>query len=277
MNLLNLKSWSERRQVLAIIVMAGTLLFLLWFFLLLPQSRTRSRLTRDISQMRQQLEQKNALLGQDTLLRRKQIEFERNEALLAEWKETTERLSAFTNRQELVAARIGHIDFKVALFDVRQRLRNKSKALDISLPYDLGMADSVSGNEDARKLMLQLRAVETLVDLALDQKINTLRHVQPLAPVRHDAEGSQESFFEEYPVRVEFFGSMENLYDLLRATLAPQHMFVLRNVKIEAPARDRPEALNISLVMGALVFLKSPEEMRLAPAKATRQMSPMGY
>lgn len=277
MNTLKLKTaWSERQQVVAIILMAGVVIFALWFFLLSPLNRRRHRLEKEIEGMRSELARKNYLLGEESLLKEMEEEEKYNRLLHKEWVSTASHLAAFPEHQGLLDSKVGHIDFKVALFDTRQRLLQESRALNISLPHDLGMDDAVHSNEDARRLMLQLRTVEKLVDLALDLKINMLRSIEPLPPVPHMA-GSREEFLEEYPVRMEFYGNLENLYHLFRAVLEPEHVFALRRLRVEAVSPNKPDLLSIDVVMSALVFLKEPDEFVPTPKEIMRPLSPMGY
>lgn len=277
MNTIKLKSWSERQQVVAVILMAGLLIFLLWFFLLTPLNRRRRRLERDIENIRGELAQKNYLLGEPVLRDKKQAAREANIALGREWQDVVERVAAFAGPEDLPPSKVGHIDYKVALFDVRHRLLKKSRETRISLPHDLGMDDAVHSDADARKLMLQLRAVEKLVDLTLDAKISMLRHIVPLAPLRYAAGPKEEVYLEEFPVRVEFFATHENVYDLLHAILVPGQVFALRNLRVETAAGGRQQLLSVTAEMSALVFLKKPEELDLAPSGKVMRMGPMGY
>lgn len=277
MNVLKLKSWSERQQVVAVILMAGAAIFALWFFLLTPLNRQRHRLEKEIEGMRSQLAAKNYLLGEEVLQKKRKEKHEHNRYIRKEWTAMASRLAAFPNEEELVESHVGHIDFKVALFDVRQRLLKKSRALNISLPHDLGMDDAVHSDEDARKLMLQLRTVEKLVDLTFDLKISMLRHIEPLPPMLHVAGSKGEAFLEEYPVRVKFYGSLENLFNLFQAVLEPDHVFAFRHLRIEAVSRKRLDLLSINAVMSALLFLKDPDELAPASTKTIFRTSPMGY
>ena len=283
MNVLRLKTWSERQQVLAIILMAGAIIFAIYFFLLLPQNQRRRRLTRDISGMRSQLQQQNYLMGESALRKERDEEDGHNHNLCTQWTNLAARLAAFSNQAELAKSYVGHIDFKVALFDVRRRLQHKSQELGISLPHHLGMDDEVRSNEDARQLMLQLRAVEKLVDMALDLKINMLRSIEPMPQILHRVGGSGteedpgDTYLEEYPVQVEFFGSFENLYDLLYAILEPEHVFVLRRLRVESTSYASPGLLTMKAMLSALVFTKGPEDTLPTRVASARRRTPTGY
>lgn len=280
MNSFRLNLWSERQQVAAVILMAGAVIFALWFFLLAPLNARRQRLERETRDMRAQLAMKNYLLGERVLQRKLTHEQQVYGQLLDEWQTALHRLSAIPETERAILARVDNIDYKVALLDVRRRLAEKSRALNIKLPHDLGMDEAVESSQDARELMLQLRAVESLVELTLDRKIRLLHRIEPLPPVLHHAQTGNKPFFEEYPVRIEFWGTLENLYDLVRESLGEERIFVVRNFRVEKAGRDArdPELLNVSAVLSALVFLADPEEL-LDVAQRRQQVidfSPLG-
>ena len=280
MNPLRREAWSERQQVVAIILMAGAMIFALWFFLLTPLNRRRQNMENDIESLRAELASKDYLLGEGVLRGKLNDAEQRHDYLLSQWSNATARLTTFSNQQELVDSHVGRIDFKVALFDVRQRLLKKSRSLKIRLPHDLGIDMAVQSNEDARRLMLQLRTVEKLVDLALDLKIDMLRHIEPLLPVKHAAGEGRESFIEEYPVRLEFFGSLEDVYELFAAIFQPGHVFALKHLRVESASRNKPELLSVNATLSGLLFLKGPEAFTPTPRRRTltpTRTRPTGY
>lgn len=269
--------WSERQQVLAIIVMASLVMFLLWYFLMLPQNRRRARMSKEVNRMRTELRQKNYFLGEPALRAERNREQETVDMLMREWEALSARLAAFPDQHGLAPSEVAHIDYKVALFEVRTRLLKKSREAGIGLPHDLGMNDEVASSEDARKLLLQLRSVEKMVDLALSMKISRLQNIDPLPPIEHATEGKGKAFLEEYPIRLEFFGTIESVYDLLERALRPDSMFVLRNLRVETPSREDSTTLRIRTTLGALVFMDKLDYV-LGPPPVTRQRTvPMGH
>jgi len=185
-------------------------------------------------------------------------------------------MSTFPDAAELLKTDIGRIEFKVALFDTQQRLLRKSRQLRIGLPHDIGMDGSVGGNEDARSMMFQLRALEKLVDFALDLKIGMVQKVEPLPVISHTIGDNNEVYLQEYPVGIEFLGSLENLYDLFYAVLEPDRVFILRHLQTETPEDNSGNPLKISAVMSALVFSKKPTEISEQQIKI-RPLKPLGY
>ncbi|MEI6787283.1 MAG: hypothetical protein WCL49_02275 [bacterium] len=257
---------SERQQVVAIILAIGAILFILWYFLLLPMNRQRQQMEQDIDGMASELAQKNYLTGEDALQRKLDKEICHYQNLQKEWQETVTRLGTQIPGDDTTSS-VANIDFKVTLFTVRQRLLQKSRTLGISLPNDLGVDETIVSNEDAFQRMLQLRVVEKLVDLALDLKIKTVRGIRPLPPVAHRMGINQGEYFREYPLELNLYGTQDNLYELLDVVMEPGHVFVLSRLRVEPAGRGRPDLLNIRAVMSALVFLKNPEDLASTPIK----------
>ena len=272
MNGTQIKPWLERRQVLATILLGGIVISAVLALPLSALHHKSSLLEERIEGMRAQLAMKNYLLGEKALEEKKTAEQARTATLVNDWHRMVSRVSVLQRNGE--DSNVGHIDFKVKLFDVRQRLLKKSNALNISLPSDLGVDDAIHSDEDARKRMLQLRTVEMLVNLALDLKIVTLRNIDPLPPVLHRMD--KTGFMEEYPVQMEFSGDTENVYALLKGVIEPGSTFALKHVRIET-AQGKPGLLNVNVVLSSLVFIKDPGEMPLIFQPVAGRSKPMGY
>lgn len=268
---------SERQQVALIIGVGGAALFLLWYFLLMPMNARRHRLEQQIASMSNELAQRNYLLGEDALGEKKVAAAANLRRLQEEWLGTVGQLNAFTNGEVGAKSEIGHIDFKVALFDTRQRLLGKSRALGISLPHDFGVEEPVDSDEDPRQRMLELRVVERLVDLVLDQKIKTVREVTPKPAITHTVGSDRKVFLQEYPLEITFYGSTENLYALLGSILQPEHVFVVRSLRAEAASRNSPGLLSVRAVISALVFADNLAELTPPPAPGATRARVRGY
>ncbi len=266
--------WSERQQVVAIILGMAIILTVLCFLLLLPVVRQRKQLEADIANKTAELMQKNYFEGEDALQRRLDSEQRRYAALTNDWQKTVLRLGALAGDESVAPGEVAHIDFKVALFSVRQRLIDKSRKLGAKLPRDLSVDETVESNEDASQRMLQLRVVEKLVDLSLDLKIKTVRETQPLPPIIHRAGAKEEVFFIEYPLELDLYGTLDNLYELLGVVTDPEHVFVLRSLRVEPAGNSGADLLNIKAVMSALVFMKHPSEITGAAAAAATRTAP---
>ena len=170
-----------------------------------------------------------------------------------EWARTAEGLATFPNQALMRDAEVNLIDYKSYLYDIRERLREKSKELKIQLlPGDLGMDEEISSGEAVRVRMLQLRAVEKLADLTLDRQIQRLVEIYPLEPVAHlDEKGART--FEEYPVRLECDVDFEHLYTFFQSTFEEGQIFTFRNVRVESGPTFVAK-LRVKAVLSALLF-----------------------
>lgn len=252
---------TERQQLLAIIVGALLALLALWHFLLAPQYRERDQLEQEIQEIARSLRARN-MLHQEGPLQNQLLEHERRVRQLSEqWEQTADRLAGFPDHHNLTREDVGRIDYKSALFAVRERLRAKANEIDIPLPEALGMADVITTEEDTRTLMLQLRAAERLADLALDLRIVEIQHIEPLAPIHHAIREDGAPYLEEYPVRMVFHGTMRNMHSLFQAILTHDNVFGFRNFRVDRkPIAEQTDVLEIDLVLSSLLFRQDADQ-----------------
>ncbi len=246
------RSISERQQVVLIITLSVLGILALWFFLLRPQAERRAEIDRKWTKHRNS---RYANMSKDDLLNEQKTVEQSFARVQEEWNEIRKRLSTYTKTEALVGANVGKIDYKVELLNERARLAEKSNLLGIELiPRNLGMEESVTAQEDARVLMLQLRAIEKLADLALDRRIARLIAIEPQAPIHHHRkDGDRAVFLEEYPVKAEFDISLEALYDLLHAVFEKNRVFVFRQLRVNTGVRENAP-LRVSAIMSAVIL-----------------------
>lgn len=241
---------TERTQVVLILLLTLGTLCATWYFLLRPQSQMNEeivRLRRDLAASKYAHENIPGLL--------KVVAVEQANALRLEqeWTQTAERLATFANQAALRRAEVGRIDYKVELFNTRKRLGEKSERLAIQLiPVDLGMEDALLSRDMVRERMLQLKAVEKLADLTLDRRIERLISIRPLPSKAYKAQDGRFCF-DEYPVRVEFDVSFDNLYVLFQSVFEENRVFVFRAIRI-ASGMQPNDPVRVKAVMSALVF-----------------------
>ena len=242
---------SERQQVLLIIPVAIIVMVTIWIWVLSPQFARR----REIEALRAQLASSAyAHVSLENLARIEAHEQALGSRLDDEWSRTVARLATFENQKDLRVSEFGRIDYKMELYKARMRLSRRSEELGIALiPQDLGLQDVLGGTDaEVRIRMLQLRAVEKLVDLTLSRRIQKLHASHPLAPVTPMGP-DRKPLVSEYPVRAEFDVGFDDLYLLFQAIFEQHQIFVFRNLRIEAgPTQQAP--LRISGVMSALLF-----------------------
>jgi len=276
MKLLQPNTWNERQQVVAIIAATVAIIAALWFLALLPQNVTRRSIERQIREKRAELERKRLLFSEDVLREMKRAEVETSRQLEAEWKRMTERLSVIEPLGEDGEGRVGHIDFKVALYEARFRMNRKARNLGIELPRNLGMEETVPSGEDARKLLFQLRALERLTDLALDLKVGGIRELEPLPPIRHAGPGGAV-FLEEYPVRVRFEGDIRKVFEWFDSTLQSNRTFAVRGFRVDGSPKGAPTVLTVTAIMSALHFPRELSDVIGPPEEKVLYTTPLGH
>jgi len=89
MNQAELTELAKRQQVPVVVLIAGAILFALWYFPLYQQRQMRAKKEGDIKNMRNQLARKGLLLGEEALLKKKNDENKYKRVLLQEWKDTS--------------------------------------------------------------------------------------------------------------------------------------------------------------------------------------------
>ncbi len=241
---------SERQQVALILFFALLGLVLVWTLLLRPQARIRA----ENEQIREQLaSSRYANLTMDSLKEVAALETQAEKRLQDEWRAARARLATFSNQNTLRKSDVARIDYKVELFNIRLRLRAKSDSLGIPLlPVDLGLDEALTTNDQIRDRMLQLKAVEHLADLALDNRIQQLVALAPLPPVEH-AGPDGRPLFSEYPVRVTFDADFVNLYQLFQSVFEENRVFAFHAIRAMS-GPDVESRLRIEAILSALVF-----------------------
>ncbi len=242
---------SERHQIVLFLLGIGAVIILIWHFGIRDIARKRaSNETFRAELARSGFADQTREALDATVSHEKGV----RDRLAAEWEQTVERLATFANQRALGQSNPLRIEYKVELHHTRERLDRKAGALNISLSArDLGMSEEVFTTDDPRILMIQLRAVEKLVDLTLDRRIRTLHKVHPKAPIPHRRPSDGTLIFEEYPVEVEFDVDFANFYDLFRVVFEAGRVFVFRNVRIVSGATAQAP-LRVTAVMSALLF-----------------------
>lgn len=241
---------TERMQVVLILLFVLLSGFLTVSFVVFPQLDMQE----ENRMVREQLDSSRyASLSIINMQRIAEHETSNLRTLSNEWSHIAERLAAFPNQTVMQNAEVNRIDYKVQLYEIRQRLQVKSDELKIQLmPTELGLDESLTSGDAIRVRMLQLKAVEKLADITLDRQIQRLVEIYPLPPVEHkDKKGRR--VFEEYPVRIECDVDFEHLYTFFQSVFEENQVFTFRNLRIESgPTFD--SKLRVKAILSALLF-----------------------
>jgi len=236
---------TERMQVILILLLVVLSVFLTVQFVVLEQLDTKERNRNQRQQLESSPYASQSFTNMQTIADQERANLN---VLSNEWALITERLKSLQSQE--VSATI--IEYKVKLYEARERLRKKSEAMKITLiPTDF-VDEILTSNEDIRTRILQLNAVERLADLTLDRQIQQLVEIYPLPPIQHVDKQGQKTF-AEYPVRVECDVDFNNLYSFFQAVFEENQVFVFRNFRIESgPTFDAK--LRVKAIMSALLF-----------------------
>jgi len=268
---------SERQFFMMSLTGIFILVGALYVGILRPKLQERNQLKSQIRNRVQQLQSSGDLMGEASLLRKKRAIDGEVQLLVEEWNTITEGLSAFANQRQWRTVDVAKIDYKFYLFATRDRLRKKARGQKIDVPVELGMSDEIYSNEVARELMLQLLAVEKLVDTAIEYGIADIRSIEPLPPVIHQAEQATEPYMEEYPLEVIFEGDMKRLYRLWEAMLQPGSAMMLRNIAMSKTSRDRPDEVRMTATLSSFLFLKDAEDIDVLQGRPQEKTAARGH
>ena len=241
---------TERMQVVLILLFILVSAFLTVRFVLLPQREMEEQ----NRQVREQLDSSRyAHLSLTNMLELADHESFNLRILSNEWARIAERLATFPNQTVMRNTAVNRIDYKVQLYEIRQRLQEKSGELKIQLmPTELGLDESLTSGDAIRVRMMQLKAVEKLADLTLDRQIQRLVEIYPLEPVQHSDKKGRK-IFEEYPVRLECDVDFEHLFTFFQSVFEENQVFAFRNIRIESgPTFD--SKLRVKAILSALLF-----------------------
>ncbi len=241
---------TERMQVALILFAVILSAFLTYRLVVVPQ---REMAENNLHIHQKLTQSRYATLSSENMLTIQSQEASNLTTLSNEWSHIVARLATFPHQLGLSGTEVNRIDYKVELYEIRERLRAKSEELKIQLlPTELGLDESVASSDVIRVRMLQLKAVEKLADLALDRQIQSLVEIYPLEPVKHrDASG--HLIFDEYPVRIECDVEFENLFTFFQSVFEENQVFVFRNLRIESGPTFAAK-LRVKAVLSALLF-----------------------
>ncbi len=271
---MSLESRLTERQFFTLSLAGLSALILVLFFVVLrPRIQERAQLREEVENKTRQLQTAGYLLGEAPLLQKKrQVELEVQQRL-QEWEEVTNHLASFANQDEWQSQDVTKIDYKTYLYLTRNRLIGKARKQRIKVPTELGMIDLIESNDVAREKMLQLLAVEKLVDTAIEYGIADIRSIAPLSPVIHKVEGTDVVYMEEYPLQVMFEGPMSGLVRLWEAMFQKDRAMLLRNIAMEKTSLKNADEVRMTATLSSFLFMKEAKNIDPnlgKPAQRTR-------
>jgi hypothetical protein len=268
---------SERQFFMLSLAGLSALILVLFFAVLRPRLQERAELREQVESKTRQLQTAGYLLGEGPLLQKKREVEVQVQQRLEEWEMVTEHLSSFANQQAWQSQDVTSIDYKTYLYLTRNRLRGKARQQKIALPPELGLLDLIESNDVARERMLQLLAVEKLVDTAIEYGIADIRSIDPLNPIVHSLEGSEAVYMEEYPLRVIFEGPMSGLFRLWEAMFQKDRAMLLRNIAMEKTSLRNADEVRMTATLSSFLFRKDAYKIDPNAGQPFKPREAMGH
>jgi hypothetical protein len=275
---MSLESHLSERQFF-IVSLAGLFALILGLYLaiLRPRMQELTRLRQEVERKTIQLRTSGYLLGEAPLLQKKR-EIERvYQNRLEEWEEVTGLLTSFDQQEDWQSRQVANIDYKFYLYLTRNRLSGKARNQNIEVPALLGLPDVIESDDVAREKMLQLLAIEKVVDTAIEYGIANIRSIDPLNPIVHRMEEDQAAYMEEYPLRVIFEGPMKGLFRLWEAMFQPGQAMLLRNVAMEKTSLRQADEVRMTATLSSFLFMEVASTLNAARNIDVIQNRAMGF
>lgn len=267
----------ERRAIATVFAWSLAVLALLYLLLAYVQRR-EARLERSIARHVDRLRAYERPVEGKSLAERMVAERQKRRYLLGEWKRYSNLLDTWQTRQEPADGEPGEaarIDFKVALFNARERLARRAAEADATLPAGIGISESIEADEDASLRLLQLAAVEKLVGFALEQKLPEILEIEALPPDPIPAADGGDEYLDRYPIRLRLRCSLNGFVRFLAQIMRARHFFTVANVYAVKATATHSDLLDVTVVFNALVMKeeREAEPVRRRPHRRRRTSS----
>lgn len=274
---MSLESRLTERQFFMVSLAGLTALILgLYLGFLRPRLRERAELRQEVERKTIQLRTSGYLLGEAPLLRKQQEIKREVEQGLEEWKTVTDLLTSFDNQEEWQNRDVTNIDYKFYLYLTRNRLSSKARGQKIEVPVLLGLPDVIESDDVAREKMLQLLAIEKVVDTAIEYGIANIRSIDPLPPIVHRVD-EEVAYMEEYPLQVIFEGPMQGLFRLWEAMFQPGRAMLLRNVAMEKTSLRQADHVRMTATLSSFLFMQEARTVSASQRTEKKQTRAMGF
>ncbi len=263
-----------RRRVGGVIVAAALALSLM-LLIILPLQRERQRLGDELKLLQNRLQPYLSRSTRDSMTeqaKRRQSELHKLEA---EWEYLLLRMETFPRNTRLAdvldSPEEGRIDYKVALYDARNRLAEAAGEAGVSLPDDiLGLPETIGADESAEVLLWQLAVTKLLINRGIESGLPVINRVRAYRPLNQKLAEQNSLFVYLYPVFIESRQNYAQLTGFLDALLEHPESFILQRFEARVSEIDADPLLDVTIVCGAALFRPGiPEEPAVEDAPVT--------
>lgn len=184
------------------------------------------------------------------------------EHLEQQWEMIRSKADSFNKNPELdraVSMLIkGRIDFKIAFYEARKALIETASEKEIGLPPDLGLAESIASNENARIRIMQLSAIVEIMNALFANNVDAVYEIYPLLPVQHNAAENYESIAYEQPVMISFKMCYNDLTRLIDYSLSTNTFLAWRAIEINKDSKKSDDPLDVTAIVSTITFNMDP-------------------
>ena len=256
-----IRMWAAPRKDLPYIpwMIGGTciLILFLWAAIGYP-------IRRDAKRMEDRIREIDTLLAarapgtDESIWRQLRRERGAHNRLIAEWHERRQQVRTPQMRDalsDMLSYSVeGRIDFKVALFDARQRLAWMARDHKVTLPLDLGIPDTIGTDEIAEIRLGQLAATVLLLEQFIHHGIPSVEDVRVLSPVMIPIQDTDYSTLIFYPIHVRLTAPYKRIADWLNTTSPDRTFFALHQLSMEAGEPEEDEQIHLIGIWSAVTY-----------------------
>ncbi len=263
---------SERRKTLIVLLLNAAVALALFFGLLMPSKRRTERLHSNIDELSSNITKLKGRRATPTgaLLQRAK---KRVETLEHRWEIVRSRADTFKKGSFVESMAPGtsdnRIDFRVALYKAREKLRATAIAADTDLPHPLALEESVSPGGNSALKMWQLASIIKILSAIMEHGAKSIDRIEALEPQEHPTEDDLSAPAYELPVAVSFKMDFKSLAKLIDHSLSRESFMAWRAINIENKSRHPEGPLHIDAIIAAEHFGMDPGHRLVLPDAET--------
>ncbi len=178
--------------------------------------------------------------------------------LRATWTQATAKAKAFDKSVAmgllLSSAEEDRIDYKVALFEARTRLRKLAEENNVSLPANLGVPDMLGTDEDMVVRLWQLASAIHLLKTGIQLEIPVIEHIEAMPPLIIPLQSVEQPALVVYPMAILMTCSYDKWLSFLQALQTESSFFSIQRFWLERDSMERNDRLRVFAICEAIVF-----------------------
>lgn len=221
---------TEIKIAVVIIVLSMVVILAIVFI-----ARINSNLNKGVSLAETQIKEYRKTMGEDV-----GALIESQESLKYELEQEYNKIKKFLSKSNLkVAETAAALSFKKLLFEVQERISDKAKRKNVSLPQDLGFAEYkllVPDDSHAPVLMSELVILEEISSLLIKNKVYALRNIKlphKIMSISKKMQDATEVSFRSLSMQLSIETDFKQLKKFLLDLAGSDKTYVVRQIDIK--------------------------------------------